>query len=295
MIFMRLPKHRLFDYTTPGPGVEKDTPPKHGMALFWDILYRRFWKMVSLNVLYLLFSIPGLIITWFGVAYVITMAMSFFFPDATLALSAETEIGSTVSLLCMYASCLVYSLFGGGAPTAGMTYVLRNYRIDRHAWVWADFWSTFKKNFLRATLVFIIDMAFIFILCVNFCFYGVYAGNNIGAYLLQGLMVVIFLIFFLMHAYIYPIMVSFEDKKIFEIYKNSFILAIGKLPITLGSMALCATVSILITGLAFFVTIYAMLLIPIIMFVFVCFVNLFITYPTVQKYLAVPEKKRDDE
>ena len=62
---MRLPKHRLFDYTTPGKGVSKDEPPKKGIALFGDILLRRFWKMVSLNFLYFLFSVPALIIMWF--------------------------------------------------------------------------------------------------------------------------------------------------------------------------------------------------------------------------------------
>ena len=116
---MRLPKHRLFDYNTPGKGVSKDEPPKKGIALFWDIFIRRFWKLVSLNALYLLFSIPGLIITWFIVAYVLSMGMSFFFPDATLALTMDaevTDIGSTISLLCMYVSVVVYSLFGGGAP-----------------------------------------------------------------------------------------------------------------------------------------------------------------------------------
>lgn len=292
---MRLPKHRLFDYTSEGKGVDKNEPPKKGMALFWDILVRRFWKMVSLNFIYIIFSIPSLIITWFAVASVISMSMSFFFPDATLALTLDSEIadiGSVISLLCMYVACVIYALFGGGAATAGMTYVIRNYRLDRHAWVWADFWSNFKKFFLKGTAIFVIDTLFMFILCVNFCFYGVYAAQNIGAYLLQGLMVVIFLIFFLMHAYIYPVMITFEKKKIFEIYKNSFILAIGKLPITFASMALCLSLCGIVTALAFYVTVYAMLLIPIIMFAFVCYVNLFITYPVVQKYLSGP-KKRD--
>ncbi len=288
---MRLPKHRLFDFNTPGKGVEKDEPPKKGIALFWDIVIKRFWKMVSLNALYIVFSVPGLIIGWFLTAFMATNVMALFNIDLTAILSEGDQASIAISQFCMYLTCVIYAIFGGGAPTAGMTYVLKNYRIDNHAWVWADFWSTFKEKFLKATVVYIIDTVILFLLSLNFCFYGATASTNIISYLLQGLMVVIFFIFLLMHAYVYPIMIS-RDMKIWELYKNSFILALGKLPITLASMALCCAICVLITGLAFTVAVYFMLLIPIILFTFTSFVNLFITYPVIQQYI-LSQKKAD--
>lgn len=275
---MRLPKNRLFDYNTPGPGVSKDEPPKHGIALFWDILYRRFWKMVTLNAVYLLFSIPGLIIQWFATYMVLTLICS-------EQMNQNPEIAATITQITTYLTCLIYTLFGGGAVTAGMTKVVTSYRIDTHSWLWSDFKDAYKKHFLKATGAFVFDTVMLALMGVNFWFYGMFAGSNIIAYLLQGLMVVIFLIFLLMHAYVYPIMVSCEDKGLFEIYKNSFILAIGKLPVTLGSIAACTVIAGVITYLACFVAVYAMLFIPIIMFVFVSYVNLFITYPVIQKYI----------
>ncbi len=275
---MRLPKFKLFDYNTPGPGVSKDAPPKKGIALFWDILSRRFWKMVSLNAIYLLFSVPLLIIMWFAVYLV----LSFMFGEL---IASDPTMPATFTQITTYLTCLLYALFGGGAIYAGMTYVLRNYVVDTHAWMWSDFRSKSKENLKQGTAVFFIDTVFVTLMGINFWFYGMLAGESVIAYLLQGLMAVIFFIFLLMHAYIYPIMVSF-DMKLFDIYKNSFILAIGKLPRTFLSMALCTIICGLITYLACFVTIYAMLLIPIIMFAFSAFVNLFITYPIVKKYMV---------
>lgn len=290
MILMRLPKHRLFDFNAPGKGVEKDEPPKKGIALFWDILLRRFWKLVSLNALYILFSVPGLIIGWFFTAFMTTNVLALFGVDLTKMLS-EADASVAISQLCMYLTCVIYALFGGGAPTAGMTYVIKSYRVDNHAWVWADFWSTFKEKFVKGTIVYVVDMVLLFLLSLNFCFYGSSASTDIISYLLQGLMVVIFLIFLLMHAYIYPIMISCH-MKVWDIYKNSFILAVGKLPVTVFSMALCSAICLLITFLAYTVAVYFMLLIPIILFAFTSYVNLFITYPVIQKYI-LSQKKAD--
>lgn len=280
---MRLPKFRLFDYETPGKGVNKDEPPKKGLALFWDILSKRFWKLVSLNALYLLFSIPGLVIRWFA-TYVV---LALFFSETMIA---GTEEASAITQLCMYLTCFIYAIFGGGAPYCGMVYVLRNYRRDTHAWVWADFWEKFKKYFFKGTISFVIDTLILFLLGVNFWFYGLYAEANFGAYLLQGLMVLILFVFLLMQAYVYPIMVSF-DKKLFDVYKSALLLAIGKLPVSFLSMAVCVLISGVITYLACFVTVYAMLLIPVIMFALVAYVNLFITFPVIEKYMVKPKKE----
>lgn len=47
----------FFDYTKPGKGVEKDEPPKPRFLLFWELFFRKFWKLVQLNLLYLAFSL----------------------------------------------------------------------------------------------------------------------------------------------------------------------------------------------------------------------------------------------
>ena len=278
---MRLPKHRLFDYTTPGRGIPEDEPKKKGIKLFFDIFIRRFWKLVSLNALYLAFSIPGLVVMWFLTYILLTLFFS-------AQINGDANFAKGITQLCFYLTCVVYAIFGGGAPTAAMTYVVRNYREDRHAWVWSDFKDKLKENFKQGTATYIIDCALLFVLCVNYWYYSMFAQTNIAAFVLQGLMALIFFVFLLMHAYIYPIMISF-DMKLTKIYKSSFILALGKLPTTLFSMLICVAFCAGIAYLAFFITIYAMLVIPILMFAFSCYVNLFITYPVVKRYLVKKE------
>ena len=45
-------------YNRPGPGIPKDAPKKTGVKLFFDILGREFWPLLSLHFIYLLACIP---------------------------------------------------------------------------------------------------------------------------------------------------------------------------------------------------------------------------------------------
>lgn len=48
----------LFNYNKVGPGVSKEEPQKKRFFLFFDIYFRRFWKFVTLNLLYFACCIP---------------------------------------------------------------------------------------------------------------------------------------------------------------------------------------------------------------------------------------------
>lgn len=48
----------FFDYTKPGPGVDKDTPPKRKFVVFFEVYFRKFWKLIQLNMLYFICCIP---------------------------------------------------------------------------------------------------------------------------------------------------------------------------------------------------------------------------------------------
>lgn len=45
-------------YLKEGPGIEKDAPPKTGLALFFEILGREFWQVLKLNLLFVLCVLP---------------------------------------------------------------------------------------------------------------------------------------------------------------------------------------------------------------------------------------------
>lgn len=48
----------FFDYSKPGKGVEKDEPQKPRFLKFWELYFRKFWKLIQLNLLFVAFSLP---------------------------------------------------------------------------------------------------------------------------------------------------------------------------------------------------------------------------------------------
>lgn len=46
------------NYNRPGPGIPKDAPQKKGTALFFEILGREFWSLLTLNLIYVLACLP---------------------------------------------------------------------------------------------------------------------------------------------------------------------------------------------------------------------------------------------
>ena len=48
----------FFDYEKAGVGISKNQPKKKRPVVFFEILGRKFWKMIQLNLIYLLFCVP---------------------------------------------------------------------------------------------------------------------------------------------------------------------------------------------------------------------------------------------
>lgn len=89
----------MFNYSKPGPGIEKEEQQKRRFFLFFELFFRKFWKLIQLNLLYILFWIPPLIAGTLLTPY-----------NATLAYLAFFLVGT----------------FTAGPATAGAIYILRN-------------------------------------------------------------------------------------------------------------------------------------------------------------------------
>ena len=48
----------MFDASRPGPGVSKNEPKKKRFFLFWELYFRKFFRLIIANLLYALVSIP---------------------------------------------------------------------------------------------------------------------------------------------------------------------------------------------------------------------------------------------
>lgn len=282
----------FFNYDKPGPGVRKDEPPKKGVALFFDILFRKFGKFVTLNLVYILFSIPAFVIVYF----IVSMGAAPFFQRITsnTALFFNEALGTTpeeqravleqsFSLLVILLSLFTAAFIGTGPASAGLAYVMRNLTRGDHAWVWSDFLEHMKKNFWRSLLVFVLDCFALLVLIVNIYFYTSVASASVMTYILQGLLLLVVFLYLTMHLFIYTVLVTF-DLSIKAAYKNSLLLGLIKMPKSFLTILLLLVVGVGTVVLSFVMKIF-LFLIPVVYFSLLCYINMFFSYPTIKKYM----------
>lgn len=285
-------------YTRPGPGVDPDAPQKRAFFRFFDIFFRKLTHFAKVNLLY---AVTGLItaIPIFILIFTVFSSVVYSRVDAELA-----EYAAYLTLIwAFFCTNLYVTVMGVGPATAGITYILRNFAREEHAWIWSDFKDAFKDNFKQAIVVYLIDLVTVVLLYIALMFYTQSSGF-LGY--LRYVVYMIILIYAMMHLYIYPIMVTFK-LSIKDIYRNALLFAMGKLPSNLLILIIAAFVHV---GLPCF-------LIPIcgnyfvIMLVIFAVLEVFVTqammsfmvnfgvYPKLKTYMLDPamsgeEKKREE-
>ena len=284
------------NYDKPGPGVDPDAPRKRSFFRFFDIFFRKLSHFSRANLLYSAALIPTYIITFFVVSFIMLNTVG-------EILGIQDGADFIVIILSVFFTNFYISVMGAGPATAGMTYIMRNFAREEHAWIGSDFKDNVKSNFKQSIIVFVID-----IVATVVMFYAIYIyGQMSGAisYLKYFLYVISF-IYMVMHMYIYPIMVTFK-LSVKDIYRNSFIFALGKLPsnflviVALFFIHIVIPILILYYGGKFFaimLIIYLIAEIVIIMSLTQFLVN-FNVYPKIKTYMldVIEEKnkKRDTD
>lgn len=281
----------FFDYSKPGPGVPKDAPPKAPILLFFELLQRKFWNLVKLNLMFNIFNIPALIL---GLYMMLT-----FFPDLELLKGSATDPNLlALDVLLKFTSLailLCIPMVTVGPAQAGFTYVLRNYSREEHAFLWGDFKEHALKNFKQSLIVSSIDFVLTFLMLWSIKTYAALSTGNILMTVGMALTVLVFAIFALMHIYIYPLMVTF-NLSLKQLYKNALIFAVIKLPMNVLIGLICATIIELSLGRIFAFN----PIIGIIIYIFITtsligFITNFYAYPKLKKYMMLEELEEDDE
>ncbi len=265
------------NYNKPGPGVDKDAPPKPRFFIFFEVLKRKFWHLLRVNMMFVLFNIPALLAAFF-IAEVYLQRIKF---DAG-------GIGDFYLRLFLAALLTLMPVIAFGPVQAGFTYILRNYSREEHSFIWWDFKETFVKNFKQGMAITVIDFAVMYILglAINF-----YAGQNglifTAATSFVSLSLVIFVI---MHLYIYPMLVT-VDLSIKNIYKNAFIFAILKFLPNL----LFFILNIAIAYAAFFNVLIGCILYIFLLPSFIGLMNNFYVNPIIKKYVVTQTAQLEEE
>ncbi len=269
------------NYNKPGPGVEKDAPPKPRFFIFFDVLKRKFWHVMKINLMFVLFNLPALF-----VAFIVAS-------NFLQKLKIDEGLGDFYVRFFLAAVMTLIPVITIGPVQAGITYILRNYSREEHSFIWWDFKENFTKNFKQGMIITVIDIVVMYILGIAINFYTSQSGLiYIAATSFVFLSLIVYLI---MHLYIYPMLVTVH-LSIKDLYRNAFIFSILKLLPNVLFLAL----NMVIAYAAFYNIIVGLLIYVLILPGFMGLMNNFYVNPIIQKYVvtekATPaELEEEDE
>lgn len=247
---------------------QKDDLPRTRWQLFWEMLRIRLAGLFRLNI--------TSVIAWLPAMYVLIQLMSDIFNIAGISQAVEMDPSSATpeqlalvaNLGSLYHSVITRSLlylvpavFITGPFQAGMAYVTRNWARDEHAFVWSDFKDAFKSNWKQSLVISLITGLMPLILYVGYRFYGDMVSQSILFIVPQMLTAMLGVIWSLALVYFYPLLVTYE-LSLSNLLRNGFLLAIGRLPQTIGVrlvMLLPALVALMVSWFMPAYTIYALM------------------------------------
>lgn len=254
------------DYESAGVGISKHAPKKTGIKLFFEIFGRKFWKLIEVNMLYSLFFLP-LILAWVAFIYI-----------------SNNVISVVVSLMLLLAFA-----FTIGPATAGMTKIIRKYVLEKHSFIIADFFSAFRQNFKKASIVGFFDCLIIM---------SIYAGLQVYPALAVALdtklmyIPMIFsmslaIVILLMNFYIF-LMIIATDLSFKNLIKNSFALAFVEMKKSALTFVIVILILLAALSLPLFVSTSLIIIFPFFPAAVICLVVCFNSYPVIQKYVINP-------
>lgn len=271
-----------YNYSKAGPGVDKNAPRKKGVFLFFELLGRKFFKLMQAMWICGILSIPYLVLMFLFIVGV----FGGYFLEAINNITNlnSTDVSTLMILLCGFFTVIIYTLWGSGPASAGFAYVTRCFTREEHSWILSDFLKKTKENLKQSLMLVLIDFIILYLVPNAIVLYWkMYVSSNQFIWLvLMYVCIMALIVYTFMHFHIYQIMVTF-DCKFKDLIKNSLMLACGKSPINL----LLAVISVIFTVLIFnvFHPIISMLISVAIIFGVLRFTFEFYSARTVEKLI----------
>lgn len=205
------------------PDLKKDDVEGNRLKMFFTVLPIRFWQLIQLNLLYSIFWIPSVILL-----------------NIQGLLMQETNEPVSILFFLLLIPCLMIA----GPSTAGMTYIVRKWARDEHAWVWSDFKDAWKENWKQGLIIMLINGVLLLLFNVNLQFYGAMVAENTLFLILYYMMIVLAVVIAMMNMFIFPLMVTYR-LPIKHLLRNAFILTMVKLPFTFLVLIVAAALVVL--------------------------------------------------
>lgn len=265
------------NYDKPGPGVSKDEPPKAAPIRFFEVLARKFSKLVQLN---LIFMIPT------TVACILMVALYLVPTHFAVSISGMFQMDGWATFVVPLPIILLSPF------VAGLTYVTRNFAREEHAFVWSDFWDAVKGNWKYFLLNGVICYGVFTLLSFAVLYYYSMTLSGWIYYIPLWLCVVVAVVFLFAQYYL-PIMFVTFDLKFTHAYKNALIFTVAGfgrnilVTVILGAL-LFAFLNIPLLNITLLV--YALVFIFFI-FAFISYLISFAVYPIIDRYMIQAAKR----
>ena len=207
----------------------EDDLPANRFQLFWQVLRVRFWSLMRLNLIQVLFWLPMIVITMMTLMGVIGLANDLYEQEAASADLLNQMLG----LLSTYCILLIPCLLITGPSTAAASHVARNWARDQHSFLWSDFKDAFKANWKQGLCTSAITSVLPYLLLVGVSFYSQAAQDTPFAVAGEVLVIIVGAVWALALTFLYPLMVGYQ-LRMGKLIRNSLLLAVGRLPFVLG-------------------------------------------------------------
>lgn len=262
-------------YENAGTGIAKDAPKKKPFFRYWELVGRKFWKLIEVNMLMMACTLP----------LIGGLASIYFLINVNTALS-----------LVLTACCGLLFVLIFGPTIAGCTKIFRNFSLEKPIFIMDTFTKTFRSCFRQACVMGLIDLLvtasvasglYVYPQIISSINAGVMQGSTTMFYIMfiAGLSIAIAVLLMSFYAYL---MIVTTDLSMKNILKNSLALsciALKKNLLTLLIVVLICGIFALLTYLFPLVMVFVLPFLPI---SFVGFTIVFNCYPIIQKYVINP-------
>ncbi len=228
-----------FYYGKSGKGdYTKSDMPKNRMELFFTTLKVRLSALIKLNLIYFVIWLPAIIVlmnaltTWVGGLNTLSDMVKTLGADELALRTAEfREFQHSLILrtLLILVPCIAIT----GPVTAGVSYDVRNWARDEHAFLWSDFKDAVRDNWKQGLGISVITSILPLISYVCYYFYGQMAKDNVVFYIPLIISLLASLMWWFALVYFYYLIIGYK-LKFKDVIRNGFLLAIARFPQTLG-------------------------------------------------------------
>ena len=308
---------RLFDPNRDNriDAVEEDTTPT--LKRYFKLLGRKFWKLISLNLMMLPMILPVLIAAYIYLGFEKTpieneVLFSQLYGANLIGSSAHSTVlldlfgaqlnipvfNNTLSYVWI-GIALAFLIITFGWQNVGATYILRSMVRGEPVFMFSDYFYAIKRNFKQGFLLGIIDVLVIFFLGFDVMYFQSVPSSFFTDFCFFTICAIAILYFF-MRFYTYLMLVTFnisirkilKNALIFSILgiKRNLLAVVGIVIITAANVVLFPIFAITPLGIAI------PLILPFLYYLAVTsFTTAYAAYPVIERYMIEPFAKDSDE